>query len=159
MLVGSARVLEAVVRKVVAGEDRPQLANGSSGDALARLRLATARDRSETRLPARRRVVCPIEGAVGLVEEVDPGAVRVQQAGSLVNRPLKNLGRIAKGDDPSADLAKGALRLRQALELDPRPGELLDEIRVGHGRRGVIGEGPNECGLALAEGVDPARER
>ncbi len=159
MLVGATRMLEAVVREVVAGEDRPQLANGPSGDPLARLCLATARDGSETGSPAGRRVVRPVESAVNVVEKVDPRAVGGQQAGRLVDRTLEDLRRVAKGDDAATDLAEGALGVGPAFELDPRAGKLLDQVRIGHCGSGVIGERPNQRDLAFVEGIDPARER
>src|SRR6185295_11198020 len=78
-------VLEAVVVEVVAGEDRPHLADRPAGDPLAGLRLAGAGDRPEARPVAGYSVVRPVQPAGGLVQDVDPGAVRAQQAGRLVD--------------------------------------------------------------------------
>ena len=95
--IGALGVLEPVVVEVVAGEDRLHLADRLAGDPLARLGLAAAGDRAEAGLPAGRRVVGPVEPAGGLVEDVDPGSIGVQQAGSLVDGSLEDVLRSAGG--------------------------------------------------------------
>ena len=54
-------------------------------------------DRAEAGPPAGRRVVGPVERAVRLVEDVDPGAVRAEQPGRLVDGALEDLRRDGGG--------------------------------------------------------------
>jgi hypothetical protein len=159
VLVGCFGMLEAVVVQVVAGEDRSQLADRPTGDPLPRLGLAASGDGPEARPPAGRGVVRPVEAAGGLVEDVDPGSVCAEQPRRLVDRPLEDLLGVAEGDDPAADLAQRALRIRPALDVRPRAAELLDEVGVGHRRRGMVRQGPDERDLRVAQGVDSAGER
>ena len=108
---------------------------------------------------AGRRVVRPVEAAGRLVEDVDPGAVRGEQAGRLVDGQLEDLLRVAQADDPAADLAQRPLRVGPALDVRPGAAQLLDEVGVGHRRGGVVGERPDERDLLVAERVGPAGER
>ena len=159
MRVGQVRVLEAVVVQVVAREDRLHLTNRPPRDPFAGLCLAAATDRPETRPATRRRVVGPVERAVVLVKKIDPRAFGGEKACRLVDRELEHLCRIPEGGDPGADLTQGELGVGASLHLRSRAGELLDELRVGHRNRGVIGERSDEGDIVLVEGVGPARIR
>ena len=66
---------------------------------------------------------------------------------------------MTQGDDPATDLAQRAFRLGAALDIRPRPAELLDQVGVRHRRRGMVGEGSDQGYLGVAEGVPPTRER
>ncbi len=159
VLVRRGRMLEPIVVEVVAGEDGPQFPDGPTGDPLAGLGLAAPADRPETGPPSRRRVVGPVESAARLVEDVDPGSIGSKQPGGLVDGPLENFLRVTEGDDPPADLAQRAFRFCAAFDVPTRAPELLDEVRVGHRGGGMIGEGPDQGDLGVAEGVPPPRER
>ena len=111
--------------------------------------------------PGRRpvsRIVGPVQAAALRVEDVDPGSVGAEDPGRLVDRALEDLLRVPQADDPAADLPERALRLGSALHVRPRPAQLLDEVGVGHRRGGVIGQGPDEGDLLVAERVGPAGE-
>jgi hypothetical protein len=157
--VGRGRVVEPLVVEVVPGEDRTALADRLAGDPLPGLGLAGPGDGAETGPPAGRGVVRPIEAAGHFVEDVDAGAVGVQQARGLVDRPLQDLLGMTQADDPAADLAQGALGVGTPLDVCLRAAELVDEVGVGHGRGGVVGERAHERDLLVAECFEPARER
>ena len=93
------------------------------------------------------------------VDDVDPGAVAVEQAEGLVDRELDDRLGIAGAGDAGAELAQRPLDDRLALAGLPRAVELGDEPRVGHRERGVLGERADERDLGRGERVGVARER
>ena len=88
----------------------------------------------------------------GRIDQVDARALGPQQAGGLVDGPLQDCRQVGRGADPGADLAQRALRLGALGQLRPRRVEGLDEPGVGHRRRRVIGEGPDQRDLGGVEG-------
>ena len=75
------------------------------------------------------------------VDDVDPGAVAVEQPEGLVDRELDDRLGIAGAGDPGAELAQRPLDDRLALAGLTRAVELRDEPGVGHRERGVLGRG------------------
>ena len=72
------------------------------------------------------------------IDDVDPGAVAVEEAQRLVDRELDDGLGIAGARDPRAELAQRALDHRLALAGLARAVELLDQPRVGHRERRVL---------------------
>ena len=93
------------------------------------------------------------------VDDVDPGAVAVEQAEGLVDRELDHRLGVPSAGDAGAELAQRPLDHRLALAGLARAVELGDEPGVGHRERGVLGEGADERDLGRGERVGAARER
>ena len=93
------------------------------------------------------------------VDDVDPGAVAVEQAEGLVDRELDHRLGVPSARDAGAELAQRPLDHRLALAGLARAVELGDEPGVGHRERGVLGERADERDLGRGERVRAARER
>ena len=145
---------EPIVGEVVVGAHRPLLGEGGPGDRLARLETAghgPLRDR-------RHRVTRGVRPAQGVdlgIVDVDPGAVRFEQPGRLVDDPLEHLVGLEDRRHAGRDLAQGPLRVGTPGDLRSRPLELLDEPGVGDGHRRLVGQGRQECRILRVEGVRP----
>ena len=111
VLVG--RVLEPGVVVVVGGEQRRPLGERAADDVLADERVAPA----EPPLLVDPGVVAPLDRAGDGVEQVDDRAVRVEQAGGLLDDVLEKVAGLADRGDPGGDLAEALLGLGAAGDL------------------------------------------
>ena len=107
----------------------------------------------------RARRVGPAQQARTRVDQVDPRAVGLEQAGRLVDGALEDVGQVRGRRDPGIDLAQRPLDLGALGELDPRLVEVGDEPRVRGRGGGVFGERADERDLRVVEGAGPGRER
>ena len=139
---------EGVVDEVVAGEDDLALA-----DRAARHPLLGGDGRF-----ARRALDGQVDGRVAegpmkpaaLDHQLDPSAVGVEQAHRLVERALQHVAGVVDGGDARGDRAEGALGLDSMLEL-------LVQARVAEHDGGLAGEGTEQLGGAVGEGVRSSR--
>ena len=159
VVVDGTQVREPRVRDVVAGPERTAGDDGLTGDALVeRLRLAHGGD--ERLLGGKRaRRVRSAQLSDGRVDEVDPRAFGVHQAGRLLDAQLENGRQVGGRTDPGRDLPQRPLDVGPGRDLVAGRVERLDEPGVGHRRRRVVGEGLHQADVGLAEGVVARRER
>ena len=149
-------VVEAVVREVVAGEDGPLLGEGEPGDSLTRLEASGLGPVGDDRHGLARRVGPAQAVRLGVVL-VDPGAVRFEQPGRLVDDPLEDLGRVQDGRHAGCDLAQRPLGIGAPGDLGPGALQLLDQAGVRDRDGRLVGEGRQQAGVLGIEGVGPVR--
>ena len=149
-------VVEPIVGEVVARQDGALLGERQAGHRLSRLEAAGLRPvgHDRHRVPGR---VRPAQGIDLRVVLVDPGAVRLEQPGRLVDDLLEDLGRVEDGRHAGGDLAQRALRVGPPGDLLARALELVDEAGVRDRHRGLVGEGREQAGILGVEGVRPIR--
>ena len=153
-LAGRVVPLESLVGEVVVGPDRTLLGIGGAGDRLARLQAARPGPFGDGghRVAGR---VRPAQGVDLGVVQVDPGTVRLEEAGRLLDDLLEDLGRVEDGRHAGGDLAQCPLRVGPPRDLGVGPLELEDQPRVGDGDRGLVGESQQERPVVGVEGVGP----
>ena len=146
--VGAVAVREAPVVEVVAGPERPAGDDGLPGDALVEASRSGSSGQLESSGRMRARRVGPAQQAATRVDQVDPGAVGVEQAGGLVD--ARAGGRPARSD---AALIRAAIS-RSERSTSARSASSLREwssssIRraLRHGRGRVVGQRPDERDL------------
>ena len=159
IVIDGPQVREPRVREVVARPERPAIDDRLPGHALVE-RLGLAIVRLEGLRGAQRPCgVGATKLADGRVDQVDPSTVGVHQPGRLLDGQLEDRRQVGRGTDPGGDLAQRAFDVGPSGEFPARRVEGPDQPGVGHRRRRVVGQGPDEPDVGLAEGIEPGRER
>ena len=85
------------------------------------------------------------------------GPVGAEEPPRLLDDAGQELVRVAERRDPRGDVSQGVLGLGSALDLAPRPVQLLDQPGVRDGDRGLGSERPDDPRIVVVEGVRPLR--
>jgi len=149
----SSRSNRSSVRVVVRAH-RPLFLERPAGDSLTGLEAAGL---GPLGYDAHRlaRCVGPAQGLDQRVVEVDPRAIRGEEAGGLFDDLLEDLGGVEDGRDAGRDLAQGLFRIGPSGDLSTRLLELEDQAGVGDGHRSLVGQGGQQTRAGDIEGVAP----